>query len=216
MAHGITAGVHCSGMRLGILGPAAGDLGALARAAQLLLDDVQAEKIIYLGDDDALDRMVAEWARDLVGSDPGDEGLFARAAARCASAEPQAIDAFVASESARLRLRVFAALPKGSRTIEILDGRVVLFVYDKATLDEEDIVAASILVFGKGDSPVVHRVGTRVFVAPGPVSDKGGAVVLDDGAGGVRIEVMSGTTGAVVATEHFGQQRESKIRVQGG
>src|SRR5262249_21235260 len=83
-----------------------------SRVAQTLLDDVQAEKILYIGDDDAMDRVVSGWARDLVGADPADEALFARAAARCANAAPEAIDAFVASERARLRLRVFCALPK--------------------------------------------------------------------------------------------------------
>jgi hypothetical protein len=204
-------------MRLGILGPAEGDLTALGRAAQVLLDEMQADKILYLGDDDGLDKVVAGWARDLVGADPGDEGLWSRAAARCAEATPAEIDQFVSSERARLRLKVFATLPKGSRTIEILDGRVALFVFDKAVLDEEDIVAASLLVFGKSDEPLVRHVGARTFVSPGPINAaEGGVALLDDGSGGVRVEVLRAGTTKVLQSEQVGQSSGGRMRVQRG
>ncbi len=199
-------------MRVGILGPASGDLDALARAARVLRDVASVDRVLYVGDDDALDRVVEQMARELVGGDPAASSLYLRAAERCADATPDAIDEFVAREEQREALRMFAAVRPGSRTIEILDGRVVLFVHDKATLDEEDIVAASILVFGRSDAPLLRRVGTRVFVAPGAA----GAAVLDDGDGGVRIELVSAQDGAVVATDHIGQNRGSKIVVQGG
>ncbi len=103
-----------------------------------------------------------------------------------------------------------------SRTIEILDGRVVLFVYDKAILDEEDISAAQLLVFGKAREPVIRRVGARVFLAPGPIGcPTGGSALLDDGADGIRIEVM-GPGGVVTARELIGGPRPGKMRVQGG
>ncbi|AKT39774.1 hypothetical protein [Chondromyces crocatus] len=203
-------------MRLGILGPAQGDLPALARAAQRLLDEAHADKVLYISDDDALDQVVAGWARGLVGADPSEASLFARAS-RCAEAGSEAIDAFVVSESARLRLRVLASLPPGQRTIEILDGRVVLFVFDKATLDEEDILPASVLVVGKSPTPFIRKAGARTFLAPGPIgSQDGGAALLDDGGGGMRIEVMN-LRGAVTAREVVGAPHQSaKMRVQGG
>ena len=205
-------------MRLGILGPAGGDMIGLARAAQLLLDEAHAEKVIYLADDGALERVVVSWAHEIVGTDPSDAALFERAAARCAQAEPGAIDHFVEGERARVRLGVFVSLPSGqSRTIEILDGKVVLFVYDKAMLDEEDIAAAQLLVFGKAREPLIRRVGQRVFMTPGPIGcPTGGAALLDDGAEGIRIEVL-GPGGVVTAHEHIGgPPRNAKMRVQGG
>ena len=204
-------------MRLGILGPAYDDMIGLARAAQFLLDEAHVEKVIYLSDDGALERVVVSWARDLVGDNPSGEALFERAAARCAVATPIEIDNFVESERARLRLNVYMSLPSGqSRTIEILDGRVVLFVHDKATLDEEDIVAAQLLVFGKSREPLIKRVGARVFLTPGPIgSPEGGAAVLDDGADGIRIEIL-GPGGVVTAQEQLGGPRPGKLRVQGG
>jgi hypothetical protein len=204
-------------MRLGILGPAYDDMIGLARAAQFLLDEAHVEKVIYLSDDGALERVVVSWARDLVGDNPSGDGLFNRAAARCAEATPIAIDNFVESERARLRLNVYMSLPSGqSRTIEILDGRVVLFVHDKAHLDEEDIAAAQLLVFGKAREPLIKRVGARVFLTPGPIgSAQGGAAVLDDGADGIRIEIL-GPGGVVTAHDQVGGPRPGKLRVQGG
>lgn len=204
-------------MRLGVLGPARENFIGLARAAQYLLDEAHADRVVYVGDDGALERVVVGWAREIVGANPSEEVLFKRAAARCARASADEVDRFVECERARLRLQVFVSLPSAtSRTIEILDGRVVLFVHDKATLDEEDIAAASLLVFGKATEPLIKRVGSRVFVAPGPIGvGGGGSVLLDDGAGGVRIEIIA-ATGAVTAHEHLGAGVTGKMRVQGG
>jgi hypothetical protein len=121
----------------------------LARAAQILVDEAHAERVIYVADDGALEQVVVSWASEIVGANPSGEVLFDRAAARCARGTPDEIDLFVEGERARLRLEVFMSLPSGRRTVEILDGRVVLFVFDKAHLDEEDIVAAQLIVFGK-------------------------------------------------------------------
>lgn len=203
-------------MRLGILGPALGDLPALARGAQHLMDAAQADKVLYVGNDDALDRVVASWARGIVGSNPSDAALFDRAAERCARGTADDIDEFVAKERALRRLRVLMSVPPGQRSIEILDRHVVLFVYDKATLDTEDIGAAHVLVFGRADEPLVRRVGSRTFVTPGPISaDGGGLLLLEDGPGGLLIEVR-GTSGKVVASDtHVIGAGGAKLKVQG-
>jgi hypothetical protein len=206
-------------MRFGILGPAQGDLPALARGAQQLLDEARADKVLYLSDDDALDQVVAGWAQGLVGANAEEAALFDRAAAKCAVASHAEVDAFVASERARLRLKVLVSLPASpGRTIEFLDGRVVLFVYDKAALDEEDIVAASLLVFGKSQESMIKKVGTRTFMAPGWVtSETGGRALLDDASGGLRIEIFN-AKGIVTAREFIGAPPRSgaKFKVQGG
>ena len=205
-------------MRLGILGPAYDDLVGLARAAQYLVDDAQADKVIYLGDDGALERVVIGWAQEIVGgADPREEALFERAAARCAKATADEIDRFVEGERARLRLKVFVSLPSGtSRSIEILDGRVAIFLHDKAALDEEDIAAASLLVFGKSAEPLIRRVGARVFISPGPIGGAGGIAMLDDSVGAVKIEILNGA-GAIIAQDLLGTPAGAgKMRVQGG
>ena len=209
--------VYAPLVRLGILGPANDDMLGLARAAQILLDEVHAEKVIYLGDDGALERVVVSWAREIVGANPSGEAVFKRAAERCAKATPHEIDHFVEHERARLRLEVFVSLPsEHSRSIEILDGRVVIFVHDKAMLDEEDIVAAQLIVFGKAREPLIRRVGARLFLTPGPIGcPTGGAALLDDGQEGINIEIL-GPGGVVTARDHVGGPRPGKMRVQGG
>ena len=169
-------------MRLGLLGPAGGDVGALGRAAEFLLNSVRVHRAIYLGNDGALDRAVAAWARKLVGDDPSDEGAWTRAAEIALHGTPQEIDRFVATERARLRLKALEALPEQvARTIEMVGDRVAVLIHDKAQLDEEDILAANILLFGNSDAPLVRKIGPRWFVAPGPIGSRGGgAAVLDD------------------------------------
>jgi len=208
-------------MRLGILGPAKGDLPALARAASRLLDEVGVEKILYLATDGALDKVAWAWARSVVGANPSQDQLFARAAAKCGSGSPEAIDAFVKAERTRARMRVLTSLPDGNRrTVELFEGRVAVFVYDKALLDEEDIAAASLLVFGRSPEPQVKRIGSRMFVSPGPITaPSGGLGVLEDmESGNVRVEIRN-ASGAVTAEELLGGGPllpGIKMRVQSG
>jgi len=145
-------------MRLGLLGPAGGDVGALGRAAEFLLNGARVHRAIYLGNDGALDRAVAAWARKLVGDDPSDDGAWRRAA-----------------------------------EIALAGDRVAVLIYDKALLDEEDISAANLLLFGKSDGPLVHKVGPRWFVTPGPIGSRdGGLAVLDDEQDDVVVTVYDG------------------------
>jgi hypothetical protein len=168
-------------MRFGVLGPANGDLGALEQGASLLLFEHHAEQVVYLGADDALDRLVADWARRLVGADPSDEGIWDRAAARCLAASAEEIDRFVAAERRRERLKALKCLPVAtSRTIELLEGRVAVLLYGKALLDEEDILPASLLIFGKSKEPLVRQVGSRTFVTPGEIGVRSGVALFSD------------------------------------
>lgn len=203
-------------MRLGVIGSLKGELASLARAASLLVDKARADRVLYLGKDDALDRVIASWATDIVGANPAQEALFARATRACVNAAPDDIVGFVESERARRRLRVFASVPvPPGRTIEIIDGRVVVLVYDKGALDEEDIAGASLLVFGRAEAPVVHRVGSRAFVSPGPLRlpECSGMAVLDDEVpGAVTVEFLA-PDGAVAKTERL-EGKVGKMRVQ--
>lgn len=168
-------------MRLGLLGPARGEISALGRAAEFLLNGARVHRAIYLGNDGALDRAVAAWARKLVGDDPSDEGTWKRAADLAMTGSPTQIDRFVTTERARLRLKALEALPENvSRTIEMVGDRVAILIHDKGELDEEDILAANILLYGKSDAPLVRKIGTRWFVSPGPLVGEGGMAVLDD------------------------------------
>jgi len=181
-------------MRLGLLGPAGGDVGALGRAAEFLLNGARVHRAIYLGNDGALDRAVTAWAKKLVGEDPSDDGAWKRAADIALEGSSQVIDRFVTTERARLRLKALEALPEQvARTIEMVGDRVAVLIHDKAQLDEEDILAANILLFGKSDAPLITKIGTRWFVTPGPIGSQGGGLaVLDDEQNDVVVTVYDG------------------------
>ena len=205
-------------MRLGLLGPAGSEVGALGRAAEFLLNGARVHRAIYLGNDGALDRAVAAWARKLVGDDPSDDAAWRRAAGIASGNSPEAIDKFVQTERARLRLKSLEALPEEiPRTQEMIGDRVAVLIHDKALLDEEDILAANLLFFGKSDAPLVRKIGARWFVTPGPIGcENGGIAVVDDEGDGVAVTIFD-STGKHAQREVLAVHRVSaaKMRVQG-
>jgi hypothetical protein len=197
-------------MRLGLLGPAGGDIGALGRAAEFLLNNARVHRAIYLGNDGALDRAVAAWARKLVGADPSDESTWARAAELALGGSPEEIDRFVASERARLRLKALEALPgNGARTIEMIGDRLTILIHDRKNLDEEDVLGANLVVFGESDGPKIQRSGPRWFVTPGPIVARGpcGLAVLDDEHEDDVLVTIYDPAGQSVLRETLGAQR---------
>ena len=58
-------------------------------------------------------------------------------------------------------------------------------------LDEEDLLPASLLVYGRAEEPTVRKVGSRWFVTPGRISQKGGVGVLEDRENEVRVLLCS-------------------------
>lgn len=204
-------------MRLGLLGPANGDVASLGRAAEFLLNTARVNRAIYLGTDGALDRAVAAWARKLVGGDPSDDAAWERGAKVALEADATQIDRYVVTERARLRLKSLEALSEDvARTIEMVGDRVAVLTYDKADLDEEDIMAANILLYGKSDEPIVKRIGTRWFVSPGNIGCPGGGVaVLEDDKDDVVVTVFDGA-GQIGIKETLSATRAAKMRVQGG
>jgi hypothetical protein len=199
-------------MRLGLLGPAGAKESDLERGARFLYEDAGIDRAIYLGVDAALDSVVRSWAEKLVGGDPRDPALWRRAAERCVSASPAQIDAFLSAEQERRALKIFQSLPgDGTRVIELLNGKVVVMIYDKADLDEEDILSASVLVFGKSDAPLVKQIGSRWFLSPGPV--EGGVMTLEDQEDGIHVARFDGE-GRELSRELLLGARATKLKVK--
>ncbi|MCU0694317.1 MAG: hypothetical protein MUF54_23255 [Polyangiaceae bacterium] len=203
-------------MRLGLIGPSAGNTVALKSRARYLLDVLRADRVVYLGVDGSLESVVEAWAFGLVGGDPSDEAVWARAAARCLKADSTGIDAFLKTERQRARLRQLEALPRpDARSIELIENLVAVLIHDKALLDEEDILPATLLLFGKASEPVVHRVGQRLFVSPGPVDHpRGGAALVAEERVGVVVSVY-GPSGVVTRREVAGSGKAARLMVQG-
>jgi len=177
-------------MRLGLIGPAHGGDARLERAVRFLSSEQAVQRAVYLGTDQALDRVVRALAEHLVDDDPADSAMWPRAAAQCAAGAPDAIDRFIAAERSRLALAVFGALPsEDTRLVELLSGKVAVMIYDKARLDEDDIASATLIVFGKSPEPLVKPIGSRWFLSPGPL-DEYGIMTLEDSDSGINLKLF--------------------------
>jgi len=202
-------------MRLGFLGPLPDDnddLEPLEAAAELLLQEHQVQRAIYLGADDALELAVEDWARRLVGDDPSDEAMWTRAARLASDGTAEAIDAFVAAHRIRQRLRSLESLPQRIlRTIEMVGDRIAVLAYDKSFIDDEDIYAASFLIYGKSEAPLVKKLGSRWFLTPGPLGPEGGVCVLDE-TDDVVLATLFAADGRALQTEQLHLPKREKPR----
>jgi hypothetical protein len=153
-------------MRIGLVGPGADAPSELERALTMLLQDATVRHVLYLGDDDAVDPLVARWA----GRGLDEDALLSQAAALAVNGSADEIATLLEADRAARRPLAVRKLPEPpSRAIEMLDRFIVLGVHDKAVLDEDDIASAHIIVYGKSDGPSLRRFGPRSFFTPGPV-----------------------------------------------
>jgi hypothetical protein len=168
-------------VRIGFLGPADGDLALLERAASFLLDQNVA-RVVYLGADGALDQCVVEWARRLVGDDPTDEGAWSRAASVAIQGDAVQIDAFVAAERQRMRLRALVSLPEDAPlSFETIGDVALVMATEGAPLDEEALENVLVVVRGDGDAPRFEEQGGRYWLDPGRLRAGAGVALLESG-----------------------------------
>jgi hypothetical protein len=168
-------------MRLGLLGPGWSDPEAFERAARGLRDALGADRVVYLGEDGALDAVVQSWAVDLVGQPADDQSFFLRATDSCLNAGFDAIMDFLGQERERDRLRMFESLAHGARSVEMIAGRVAILVSDKRLLSEEDILPAHLLLYGRSSEVVTKQIGKRWFLSPGHPKTAGVMVLGEEG-----------------------------------
>lgn len=167
-------------MRLGLLGPAPDQKDSLANAAKKMQTDLAADRVLYLGPDRMLDLVVGGWAVELVGPRADDLTVLKRATERCLDATPEEIDLFLSRERERTNLRMFESLAgEKTRSVELVGGKVAVMLYDKAHLEEEDILPATLLIFGKSREPLVKLIGRRWFLSPGSFP-RHGVMIVDD------------------------------------
>ena len=174
------------GMRFGVLGPANGDLAALEEGRASSFSSTTPKRSSTLGP------MTRSTGWCSIG--PGvwwatilrERHLGARGVSAAARPGTKTSTVSSAAERKRERLEALKCLPAATaRTVEIFEGRVAVFLYDKALLDEEDILPASLLVFGKSQEPLVRQVGSRTFISPGEmVKAKVGVILLADDPNG--------------------------------
>jgi hypothetical protein len=174
-------------MRLGFIGPADADPAALQSAARLLVSDLDADAVLYLGADAALKAFIAgQPAR-------GGQGVVGHRIADVAeSGSPEDIGRVLrVLRGARIlaKLRVVPRPP--ARSVEMIADRVVLVVHRKTDINEEDLINASVVVYGNGPELQFKRFGPRCFFSPGPL-EQGKVGLLEESSddGGVVLQAF--------------------------
>jgi len=196
-------------VRIGLLGPAGGDVDALREAIEFLLGDVEVDQAIYLGNDDAtIDALLARWAEEVFGEEHSDDAFLARAAEVAATGEPDEITGLLHRDAFVRRLARIRKLPPApARAVEMLGDAIVIAVHDKSILDEEDIANSQLIVYGRSAEAELRRFGTRYFLTPGPL-DAGRVAVLE-------MEEEGNVTMALFETSGLPVWREAMARRSG-
>jgi len=173
-------------MPSGLLGPTDDD-DTLREAASFLLGDAEADQVVFLGDGAFLEEALARWGAD-VGLEGGSSFLD-RALVAASTGDARTIEQFLAEDAGARRIIDIRRLPDPpARAIELLDDRIVLFVHDKAILDEEDIANANLNLYGASRESQFHRFGRRAFFSPGPLS-AGRVGLVEAGEEGFTVSV---------------------------
>jgi hypothetical protein len=181
-------------IQIGLVG-ACDSVSRLRRAFELLVGEIDADPILYLGVDDLFDRAV----REMPGARVASEEMFLRAAAAVAlRGTSQEIEGLVAAELQAARLsRIRALPPPPALAVEMLADRIVLLVHDKSVLEEDDIANAAVIVH-ESEKSTHRRIGMRHFLSPGSLSSDDGLVgLLRCDANGLTTFVLSRIDGRV-------------------
>ncbi|MFO0692972.1 MAG: hypothetical protein U0230_05410 [Polyangiales bacterium] len=197
-------------MRLGIVGPASGNVDAFREAAEFLLGDAACDQLVYLGVDDVVDRIAQAWLSELGGG--AGKSFEDRAVELALGGSPAAIEGLLEADVQVARLERIRKIPKPpARAVELLDDRIVVLVHDKAVLDEEDIANSHLLVYGQSKEMLLRKFGPRAFFSPGPLeSGRVGVVEIED-EGRVTVSVFD-LEGTPILRETLGQ-RSAKLTV---
>jgi hypothetical protein len=180
-------------LRMGLIGPAGEAQGELERALELLSADPAMRRIVYLGADEAVDEAAAAF----MGSGLKQSEFLQRAADLACSGSADEISALLEQERGGSRPGLIRKLPEPpARAVEMMDKWIVLAVYDKAVLDEDDIANAHIIVYGRSEAASVKRFGPRCFFTPGPLADGklGCLELMPEGHVELRVLDLDGTT----------------------
>ncbi len=170
-------------MRLGLIGPANGDVALLEEATDFLLDDLGVQGVVYLGIDDTLQGLANTEA-------PSPRGPLDATTLRTAigGSADELRELTRAHRRARRLQRIQTVPYPPTRAVEMLDDRIVMIVYDKGILDEEDIINSTLIVYGKSQELFVKRFGPRVFFTPGPLDGRNVGVLHRESDGQSAIE----------------------------
>jgi hypothetical protein len=211
-------------MKIGLLADSSGDIDALDRGTQLLLD-AGAERLFFLGgrfpDVDALFTHRRQKRR---GHDAySDQDFVDDVAAFLGSqARPGTRGTAVVDEVEKLR-RCFSRVPcKESleyrdptvpkKLVEMVGETLACLVHDKADLIKDDMLNAVLLMHGKSPEPNVVQIGPRYFVTPGRLTgaSEQTCALLTLTAAELRFQGFT-LEGQAVKTQSFARGSSNKI-----
>lgn len=204
-------------MKYALLGEAGDGPDAVPRlreALEFLVGDVGADRVLYLGTDALVDRVVEAWAEELLGEPrEGDDPFLDRLAEVAGNEDPRQLAALLEADRLHRRLTGVHKLPPGDEcVVEMVETRILVAVWDKARLSEEDIANAQILVYGRSDRPLLRRFGPRSFYTPGPL-DGGEVGVLEALENGEVVLATYDPTGTPLGREELQSGQHTKMVV---
>jgi hypothetical protein len=185
----------------------------LREAVEFLIGDAACDQAIYLGVDDTIDRVVADWATELLGGVHIEEAFLDRVAELAPAGSAADLERLLAADATARRLDAVRKIPPPpARAVEMLDDRILLVVHDKAVLDEEDIANAHLIVYGRARRSDLKRFGPRYFFTPGPLS--AGRVGLVELADAGHVELALYDPSGVPLWRETLERRTGRIVVQ--
>jgi len=214
-------------MKIGLLADSSGDIDALERGTDLLVEK-GAERLFFLGGrypdvDEMILRKRARRRGDRAYSDQDfidDVAAFLGANTGGTKARLAGAD-----EEDRLRSR-FSRVPcvesleyrdpkTPKKLVELVADMLACLVHDKSDLVKDDMVNAVLLIHGKSPEPNVVQIGPRYFVTPGRLtgSSEQTCALLDTSAAELRFEAFT-LDGTSVKTLAFPRGSKNKISVK--
>ena len=187
-------------MKIGVVGPTE-DVDGCRAALLMLLRDHAVDQAVFLGTDAVLDGAVEGLGEAL---ERAREQAFLDEAVRTAeTGTPDAIRALLEADDRSVGLGAVRKIPAPpARAVELVGDRIVLWIHDKALLDEDDIANASLIVHARSERGEVRRFGKRAFATPGPLTG-GHLLVIEPGAEGLVVSLV-GLDGRVELREALG------------
>lgn len=153
-------------LRVVVIGPADQRDSALSEVLDRALSDPLTAQVLYLAHDGAATRVLSAHPTAL-----SEQAFLSRAVDVALRGSADDIAALLRDEARGKRLSAVRSLPPPpARAVEMFERWMLLSVYDKAVLEEDDIANAQVILYGKSDRPALTRFGPRCFFSPGPLS----------------------------------------------
>jgi len=190
------------------------DAQLVVDAVELLAGDLSVDRVIYMGEDDAVDDAARIRAQRLGDPDSLATAFLDRAAELAEKGTPAELDELLEVDLELRRLAEVVQIPKPpNRAVEMLEDRIVLLVADKGTLSEEDIANAHVIIYGRAEKMAHARFGTRSFFTPGALREGRVGVLEVEGDGRIVLSAF-GLSGEPLLREVVAG-RATKITVTG-